>query len=250
MLDQENWNGGGQFYVARPARPLMTRRRFVTASAGILCLTSIGGRGLVNRALADSLPGADTLAAGLRFRIRWKGDEIGYHRISLKAAGDQLTITTSIRMKVKMAFVTAFRYEHDCTEAWAGGRLTSLDSRTDNNGDKLKVTGKATTDGFDMDGPSGPFTAPVDALTTNSLWSPAFVTQTDLIDAQNGGMIGLVSKDLGKSDAKVAAARQPTEGFDLVTPYLSGRVWYDADARWVKGEFEREGERISYDLET
>ena len=196
MLDQENWNGGGQFYVARPARPLMTRRRFVTASAGILCLTSIGGRGLVNRALADSLPGADTLAAGLRFRIRWKGDEIGYHRISLKAAGDQLTITTSIRMKVKMAFVTAFRYEHDCTEAWA------------------------------------------------------FVTQTDLIDAQNGGMIGLVSKDLGKSDAKVAAARQPTEGFDLVTPYLSGRVWYDADARWVKGEFEREGERISYDLET
>ena len=245
MLDHDHRNGNGSFEFVRPAPMQISRRHFVTASAGLIFLA-----GSSSRPLADSLPGADSVAAGLRFRILWKGDAIGYHRVSLKPAGDTITITTGIRMKVKMAFVTAFRYEHDCTETWSGGRLVSLDSRTDNNGDKLKVTGAATADGFDMVGPAGPFTAPAGALTTNSLWSPAFVTQTDLIDAQNGGTIGLVSKDLGKVDAMVAAARLPTEGFDLVTPYLSGRVWYDADARWVKGEFEREGERISYDLET
>lgn len=224
---------------------LMSRRHLVTASIGAVCLCSFSRA----TAPAADLPGVAATVRATRFRIMWKGSEVGYHRIAITPDGNAMTIVTSIRMKIKLAFVTAFRYEHDCTETWFAGRLQNLESKTDNNGDKLKAKGKATEDGFEIVGPSGPFTTAADTLTTNSLWSPAFVAQSELIDAQNGGTIGLVSKPLGKNDVTIAAARLPTVSYDLVTPYLSGQVWYDANDRWVKGVFEREGERVSYDLE-
>jgi len=160
-----------------------------------------------------------------------------------------MTVTTSIRINVKVAFVTAFRFEHDCREVWTAGRLESLDATTNNNGDKLKVAGSATPNGFEMKGPSGPFTAPTDALTTSCLWSPAFVAQSQIIDVQSGGMIGLTTKNLGADKVKVSNVTVPTERYDMVTPYLTGEIWYGADNRWVRSAFEWEGERINYDLE-
>jgi hypothetical protein len=111
------------------------------------------------------------------------------------------------------------------------------------------VVGRATANGIEMNGPSGPFTAPADALTTNSLWSRAFLNQNQIIDTQNGGMIGMTSKSMGAEKKKILNVTLPTERYDLVTPYLMGEIWYSADNRWVKSAFEWQGERIGYDLE-
>lgn len=199
---------------------------------------------------ASSRLGIPAVATKIEFRIVRKKAAVGFHRVTISPNGDSMTVKTSVRIAVKVAFVTAFTFDHDCKEVWASDRLQSLDSATNNNGDRLKVSGKATSSGFEMDGPSGPFTAPDDALTTNCLWSPAFLAQREAIDTQNGGMIGLVSKKIGADSVKLPNATLPTERYDLVTPYVTGELWYGADERWVKATFELQGERIGYDLET
>ena len=38
--------------------------------------------------------------------------------------------------------------------------------------------------------------------------------------------------------------------YTFITPYLAGSIWYDEENLWVRGEFERDGSRIQYQLET
>jgi len=63
-----------------------------------------------------------------KFRVIWDGDDIGHHvtTITPSTDGQGMTVGTKIGMKVKVGFITAFRYEHDSTEVWQGGSLQSL----------------------------------------------------------------------------------------------------------------------------
>lgn len=222
----------------------MSRRSlFAAAAGGSLWLGGIRPSRASSRL---EIPAAPTKT---EFRIVRKKSVVGYHRVTITPNGDGMTVKTTVRIAVKVAFVTAFTFDHDCSEVWAGDRLRNLEAATNNNGDRLKVSGKAISSGFEVKGPSGPFTAPVDALTTTCMWSPAFLAQSEAIDTQNGGMIGLVSKKLGADKVKLLDATLPTERYDLVTPYVTGELWYSADERWVKATFELQGERIGYDLE-
>jgi len=35
-----------------------------------------------------------------------------------------------------------------------------------------------------------------------------------------------------------------------MTPYIAGSIWYDNANLWVRGEFERDGATIQYQLDT
>jgi hypothetical protein len=37
--------------------------------------------------------------------------------------------------------------------------------------------------------------------------------------------------------------------YTLITPYYAGSVWYDKTNLWVRGEFERDGSTVQYQLE-
>ena len=38
--------------------------------------------------------------------------------------------------------------------------------------------------------------------------------------------------------------------YTFITPYLAGSIWYDDEKLWVRGEFERDGSKIQYQLDT
>ena len=241
------WRGQADLVTRRPDEGFRTG-----LSRRSLLSVAVGGAVFVyglrsSRAETPLSPPATPTKLG--FRIVRQKSPVGYHRIAIAPNGDSFVVTTSIRITVKVAFVTAFKFEHDCSEVWTSGRLQSLDASTNNDGDKLRVSGKATNNGVEMKGPSGPFTAPGDALTTSCLWSPAILAQSQIIDTQNGGMIGLVAKGLGADKVKISNATLTAERYDLITPYLNGNLWYDSSNRWVKSAFEWQGEQIDYDLE-
>jgi hypothetical protein len=191
-----------------------------------------------------------TAAANRRFTVRYKGIGIGTHTVSYLSATGETRVKTDINLEVKVAFITAYAFSHRSEETWRAGRLISLNSETVEHGEPLHVEGAATPQGFRVVSKGGPFTAAAATLTSNSLWTPAMLDQTTVIDAQRGGVIGVSARKLADEAVAIAGGQVQATRYSFITPYYAGSVWYDKSNMWVHGEFERDGSTVQYQLET
>lgn len=188
-------------------------------------------------------------AGDRRFSIIYKGHRIGKHTILYSSTTGETQVSTKINLLVKVAFFTLFKFSHRSEETWHAGRLMSLESETVEHGETLRVRGKAAPQGFRVVSKGGPFIASADTLTSNSLWTPAVLEQATVVDAQHGGIIGVSARKSAEEKILVAGQLVHTTRYSLITPYLAGSIWYDENDLWVRGEFERDGSKIHYELE-
>jgi Family of unknown function (DUF6134) len=191
-----------------------------------------------------------TAAADRRFSVLYKGFKIGTHTISYSSATDEARVNTDIHLEVKIAFVSAYSYSHRSEETWRAGRLMSLTSDTVEHGEPLHVEGAATPQGFRVVSKSGPFIASAATLTSNSLWTPAMLEQSTVVDAQHGGVIGVSANKVADEAIVIAGGQVRATRYTFITPYYAGSVWYDNGNHWVRAEFERDGSQVQYQLDT
>jgi hypothetical protein len=189
-------------------------------------------------------------AANRRFSALYQGNKIGTHTVSYSPATAETQIETEIALLVKLGPFTVFRFAHRSTENWRSGRLTSLISRTLEHGEIINVEGTVTSQGFRVVSEGGPFIAAAETLTSNSLWTPAVLEQKTLVDAQHGGVIGVSARKIADEEIMVAGRQVRAARYRFVTPYYAGSIWYDGNQLWVRGEFERDGAKIQYRLDT
>lgn len=218
-------------------------------------LLMAGFAGVVSCALPHVARAAPTVvvpsaAANRRFTILHQGNNVGAHTVSYSAATGETQVDTEISLLVKMGTYTVFRYAHRSTETWRMGRLTSLKSKTLEHGKILDVEGAATPQGFRVVSKGGPIIAAAETLTSNSLWTPAVLEQRALVDAQHGGVIGVSARKFADEQIMVAGQSVRAARYRFVTPYCAGSIWYDSNQLWVRGEFERDGSKIQYQLDT
>jgi hypothetical protein len=194
--------------------------------------------------------GAAEVPSRLRFRALRNGAPIGTHTIDFREDGERLTVTTRVDIVVKVLLFTAFYVKHEAEEVWQAGRLVSVRSTTDDNGTRLQVSGTAVEGGFRIFSEEGPFLAPAQLLTSNSLWDTRTLSADRLIDVQHGGVIGLAVKPL--SPAVVETPRGPVRArrHHLITPHYAGTLFHDDNGRWIKALIEKQGEIIEYALAT
>jgi hypothetical protein len=219
----------------------IARRRFIGGLVGVAAGATLSVSSLWTRpALA--------VPQSLHFKAYRDKSPVGTHTVDVQSSGNQMNVTIRIDLNVSVAFVTLFEFKHDCEEIWQSGRLVSLRSKTNDNGDKFQVTAEATPEGIRIEGPGGPAIAPADAYTSNSVWNTAVLEQKTVIDAQHGGIIGLSVSPRGEQQVAVAGRQVPAEKYQVVTPFVAGNVWYDEAGRWVKALFEKDGEQMEYRL--
>ena len=191
-----------------------------------------------------------TATANRRFSVLYKGIRVGTHTISYSSATGETRVNTDIHLEVKLAFVTAYAFSHRSEETWRAGRLTLLTGETAEHGETLHVEGAATPQGFRVVSKSGPFIASAATLTSNSLWTPAMLEQATGVDAQRGGIVGVSARRVSDEQIVIAGGTVQATRYTFVTPYYAGAVWYDKANLWVGAEFERDGSRVQYQLET
>jgi hypothetical protein len=73
--------------------------------------------------------------------------------------------------------------------------------------------------------------------------------QATVVDAYHGGIIGVSARKLADEQIEVAGRQVPAARYTFITPYLAGSIWYDNEDQWVRGEFERDGSKIQYQLD-
>lgn len=197
-------------------------------------------------AAVPRLARADALPLPLKFRIMRAGKQIGMHSVGFERAGGGLSVATAIDLEVKIAFISAFRFSHRGTERWESDRLVELKSTTDENGERFEVSGKLGTDGLLVTAPNGTAIAKGMTFTTNDLWNRNALQSKTLVDAQHGGVVGIVSRSEAAEEILSGERRITASRYRIISPFLAGTIWYDGAGRWRKSEFEIKGERLEY----
>ena len=228
-----------------PGQGKRSIRRRALLMGGLAGAVSCTFPPVAHAATAFVLP---TAAANRRFSVSYKGIRIGTHTISYSSAAGETRVHTEINLEVKIAFLTAYAFSHRSEETWRAGRLTSLNGETVEHGETLHVEGAATPQGFRVVGKGGPFIASAATLTSNSLWTPAMLEQTTVVDAQRGGVIGVNARKLAEERIVIAGRPVQTTRYTFITPFYAGSIWYDKANLWVQGEFERDGSNVQYEL--
>ena len=232
-----------QFCPGQEGTSILRRALLVGGFAGAV---SCAFPRVAHAATAIALPTAN---GNRRFSVLYKGDRIGAHTVSYSSATGETRVNTDIHLLVKVAFFTVFAFSHRSEETWRAGRLMSLNSETVEHGETLHVEGAAMPQGFRVVSKGVSFIASAATLTSNSLWTPAMLEQATVVDAQRGGIIGVSARKFGDEQIVIAGRPVGATRYTLITPYFSGTVWYDKTNVWVRGEFERDGSKVDYQLE-
>ncbi len=173
------------------------------------------------------------------------GELFGTHKVTFTPGEDRLAVDIAIDYRVKVAFVTAFSYEHRNHEEWQDGRLVFIKARTDDDGTVNEFTGEAVADGFRVTGTNGGFTAPPGIVPT-SYWNKAMVRQSQLLDTLKGTLIDVGIERTGSE--RVATDEGPVDAdrYLLSSGNRRVQIWYGPGEQWVKLAFRARGNDISY----
>jgi hypothetical protein len=219
-------------------RDILHRRRLralatVTAVAAVIALSAVGR-------LAAALPSAGEIA----FKVFRDDAPLGHHRVVFRREAEDLQVEIDIQLEVKLAFLTIFRYSHSNREVWRDGRLVSIDTKTDDDGDSYWLRGRAGEAGFEVEGSGGSFLAPADIMPT-SYWNVETVTKTRLLDTQRGRLIDVDIAPTASEVVSVAGQAVEAQRYRM-TGDLELDLWYAADGEWAKISFEARGAEVVY----
>jgi len=212
--------------------------RLATGIAATAILAALAVSVLPLPAVARPDLGHIPLPEDIDFEIKRDGTTIGRHRVSFRREDDALHVRVDIRIEVRFAMLTLFRYHHENREVWRGGRLVAIETRTDDDGTVHRVRGRAIGDRLAVDGTGGAFEASADILPT-SYWHPATPARDVLLDTQNGRLLRVRTEAVGDPEAGAGGRYRMRGDLEL-------DLWYDRAGRWIGTAFEARGATVEY----
>lgn len=179
------------------------------------------------------------------FDVLRKGEPIGTHAIAFRQEGGRLEVEVTIKLEVKVLFVTAFRYDHVNHETWQDGRLVRIVTHTDDDGDAYTVRGEAMQGAFRVSAPPPGYSTAADVIPT-SWWNADTVRRGELMNSQKGELMRVKILP-GPEEAVATAAGETRARRYLVTGDADLELWYDRDDRLAKIRFKGgDGTPIEY----
>jgi len=183
-------------------------------------------------------------AGRLDYKVTRQGDDIGTQSVEFIRDGDRLTVRTHVDIAVAMLGITMFRFTHVAEEQWQGGRLMQITSQTNDDGEPRKVDLRldgdrlrGTYNGRAVDYPA--------SLIPASLWHPATVQQTVLLDPIKGRDRNVTIADKGEEPIKVRGQTVTAHHYSI-TGQIMREIWYGPDGQVVQVRFPaKDGSQIN-----
>jgi hypothetical protein len=166
----------------------------------------------------------------------WReGSNVGTYSVDFRREGDRLIVHSRIRIKVKLLFVTVYRFDHDAVEDWVDGKLIRYVARTNDNGTRRNVL--LVRVGQELQGNCNAerLLLPGDMI-PGSLWNPATVDQKQLIEPTKGQARVVTIYDRGLERVKSGSRTVRTHHYSI-TGELVREVWYGPDGEVVQAVY-------------
>ena len=174
-------------------------------------------------------------AETLKFAVLRNGDQIGTHTIELRRNGPETLAKQSTFIEVKIAFITAYRFEQSASERWVNNRLVAMDSVTNDNGTQHKLVVAAKGNVLNVEGDQK--TTQVDAsVMPASLWNASLTKQTVALNARDGSLMQISVTEAGVDNLVVRGQPTKARHFTIKGPF-SQDAWYDDKGTLVQAQF-------------
>jgi hypothetical protein len=178
------------------------------------------------------------------FQVLRNGSQIGTHIMSFARNGDDINVSVAIDIDFKFAFITLYRFVHEGHELWRQGRLVSMDTVTNDDGTKHRVSVRADGETYQIAVDGRNFVTPRIAL--GSLWRADYPADGTMLDTVDGSLLKVRSRHIGEekiatADGEVSAQHYEIRG-DLVRD-----IWFDAKGSLLRLLFPADdGSQIEY----
>jgi hypothetical protein len=170
------------------------------------------------------------------FQIRCNGNPVGHHTVQVREHDGQMDVNTDVSLDVSLAGIDLYHYRYSDHEHWEDGKLVSLESTTNDDGDKMHVSVHRDIDGdLLIESGEGVKKVPGDTLPA-SYWNPAVLAKREVIDNQSGKLLKVSIKPL-------------SEGRYDVTGDVNFEVDY-RQGRWAGLRFKYIGADVDYQRRT
>lgn len=207
--------------------------RTVTSIVALLIALLLGS---VAAASSDDLALASFPPTGrLDYKIVREGDEIGFLSFEFIRNGDQLTVRTHAKIVVTFIGIPLYRFIHEAEEQWVRGKLRSLTSRSNDNGEPRQVAFRVdgdrlrgTYNGRVRDYPA--------TLIPASLWNRETLRQTVLLDPIRGRDRPVTVVKKGEEAINIRG-KAVTAYHYTITDKVPRDLWYDSDGELVQVQF-------------
>jgi hypothetical protein len=183
------------------------------------------------------------------FNVFRKGSLIGTHAIAFSGTDRKLQVTSRLDLAVKVAFITAYRYEQTGEDVWEDNVLVRTQVRTNDDGAESLVEAAARDGRLAVSGPNGHYDTVLGAMTDLSFWNQAITRGQPLIDSQNGELIKIEVKAGTPAAVTMDGRTIQAERFAMAASKgRSSSVWYDANGNLIKAVVLTRGETLDYQL--
>jgi len=171
----------------------------------------------------------------LEFTVLKDGSPIGHHQIDLTQTGDGETVSIKTDILVRVAYVPVYRFEHTGSEVWQNGRLVSLRSQTNDDGDHHNLAVNAMGNFIEVNGDGSHSQASASVIPA-SLWNHDLVKQATLLNTLTGKQMAVSVLDLGEDTIRARGAETRAHHYKI-SGELQREVWYDQFNTLVQVKF-------------
>ena len=201
--------------------------RFATVLPACVFTTLIGLQILPLTAYANT-----DSAQEWHFRVYLDDKPIGYHHFRMADTDHGQQLNSSARFDVTLWKIPLFRYRHENVERWKDNCLSSIESTTDQNGERFELRGTNTERGFQVISNQGDTTLP-GCVSTFAYWDKSFLQQDRLLNAQTGEYLEVAVETLGEQSLMIGETSIPARGYRLSANKLDIELWYSRNDQWL-----------------
>jgi|GEM_PF-800233 len=151
--------------------------------------------------------------------------KIGTYTNIIRDTGAEATVRNEFRVQVKVLLVVAHKEIGSSKETWKNGRLVSFESKTQENGEKTGVQGRANGEKFVIETPNGSREAPADVFPNNP-WSMNILKAKVLLGTKSGILYNVSASEGEKKDLEFGSKTVSTDYF-LVDGDAKYELWFD-----------------------
>ena len=183
----------------------------------------------------------------LEYDVLRDGDKIGEHRFAFKREGEALHVVIETDVRVKLAFVTLYRFLHHGTERWVGDRLVELSSTTDDDGTNHEMQVAARDGKLAVTADKKASVRPAETVPA-SLWHPAILKAPETLNTIDGSMMAIKAALVAEEPVKGPGGPVPAKHY-AITGDLQRELWFDSHGTLLKVRFKgQDGSDIQYVL--
>lgn len=169
--------------------------------------------------------------------------DIGTHVLNFTCEGSDLIVDTSVDVKVKILFVTAYQRQARYREVWRDDRLIAYDARTNEGGDIYETHARIEDGEMIVDGVKKGMRVPLDTVSSHP-WNIEAIDRS-LVFGQRDGRINRVSVHRAEPEILTIGGKKIEAEKYVVQGDLKRELLYDADGTWLQWRLERGGKAIT-----